>query len=172
MCSSHSRDEPKQSLYWNFASFLISHSLRLTNPNNRCIETLLFYIHNYPLLRRTQTIVVLKLCDILPRLFNISDEPKQSLYWNPLIISARATLFCDEPKQSLYWNRRLGSPGRRYFYGRTQTIVVLKHTFICRTLFCIYRRTQTIVVLKQAILHLTTVCLIDEPKQSLYWNVK
>ena len=142
------KDEPKQSLYWNFsASIIVDISLE-TNPNNRCIETLAHCMGRSKLYGRTQTIVVLKPISYKSKLHLWSDEPKQSLYWNASATFLYCSSIPDEPKQSLYWN---------FVFVPLRVIFILDEP-------------------KQSLYwnHLVQLPLLplpkDEPKQSLYWN--
>ena len=122
----------------------------MTNPNNRCIETNPRYFLLFLLLRRTQTIVVLKQRrDYCKYAFLERDEPKQSLYWNDENEFIKNFDEFDEPKQSLYWNAFL-------FNGCTE---------------CVNDEPkQSLYWNARAYWFQNSFLPLDEPKQSLYWN--
>ena len=119
-----------------------------TNPNNRCIETkralakARLKAQTNPNNRCIETSIILYNNNIL-----YNDEPKQSLYWNPISEICTSGRVWTNPNNRCI-ETTLAQIPFEFEQGRTQTIVVLKLFNSNLRYIKNYWRTQTIVVLK------------------------
>ena len=119
---------------------------------------------------RTETSVVLKLHNLSYKNKSKIVEPKQVLYWNPLISKRPGSLFSVEPKQVLYWNFGLQYGAVKVTVVEPKQVLYWNRKIMSQDMKEILSRTETSVVLKSSGFLFVAAFFLVEPKQVLYWN--